>query len=312
LSYASAEYVRSLADFGAPRQLHRSAGWMLERPIPGTDGLRDACGPYPLFTCRNWSGLDSDLDDLREAGLVSLVLVADPLCNPPTELLPRWFDGVCRPWKEHHLVDLARADAFGSDHHRRNARRFNRHATVEVLPDPANWLDTWCGLYETLVERHGITGPARFSRAAFAGLLTLPGVVVLRAVTTAGVTAGMQIWLTDGQRAWHHLSAYGREGYRWGGASYALVLAALELLRFRGAKVVDLGGGAGLTAEYGDGLDRFKRGWSTHTAPAWLCGTVLDADRYAALHGDHATDYFPAYRDPDLVDAPEVTHAGRD
>jgi hypothetical protein len=209
-------------------------------------------------------------------------------------------------------VDLAGADGFGSDHHRRNARRFNRHATVEVLPNPADWLDTWCGLYDTLIERHAITGPARFSRTAFAGLLALDGVVALRAVTTAGVTAGMQIWLTDGRHAWHHLSAYGREGYRWGGASYALVLAALDLLRGRGVKVVDLGGGAGLTADHGDGLDRFKRGWSTRTAPAWLCGKVLDPGRYADLGGDHETDYFPAYRDPALVDAREVTHAGRD
>ena len=32
-----------------------------------------------------------------------------------------------------------------------------------------------------------------------------------------------------------------------------------------------------------DGLSRFKRGWATGTAPAWLCGAVLDRERYADL-----------------------------
>jgi hypothetical protein len=307
VSYASAEYTRSLADFGAPRRLDHSGGWVLERPLPGPVARKDACGPYPLFSCAHWSGLDRDLDTLRQDGLVSLVLVADPLSAPPAAALPTLFPNLCRPWKDHYLVDLAPGTEFGTAHHRRNARRFGRHASVEEVADPRQLLDEWCALYDKLCERHAVTGMARFSRRAFARQLALPGALVLRAVTSAGCTAGLQIWLTEDDRAWHHLSAYGREGYRWGGASYALVRAALGLLRDRGVAVADLGSGAGLTADPTDGLSRFKQGWATHTAPAWLCGVILDERAHDRAAGDHATDFFPAYRDPALVDTPEVT-----
>lgn len=307
MSYASADYIRSLADFGAPRRLDHSGGWVLERELPGPHGRKDACGPYPLFSCGNWPGLAADLDTLRADGLVSLTLVADPLSLPPADALPTLFPDICRPWKDHHLVDLAPGVDFGTAHHRRNARRFGRHASVCVIDEPGRCLDDWCALYGMLIERHGITGLARFSRRAFARQLDLPGALVLRAETSAGLTAGLQIWLMDGDRAWHHLSAYGREGYQWGGASYALMRHALGVLRDRGVKVVDLGSGAGLAADPTDGLNRFKQGWATRTAPAWLCGTILDAAAYRQAHGQHTTDFFPAYRDPALVDTPEVT-----
>ena len=147
LSYSHAQYAQSLTSFGSPRLLPSCGGWVCERPVPGPSGRRDAVGSYPLFSCRDWNGLPADLDDLRRDGLVSVVLVADPLSRPPVDKLPRYFDGVCRPWKTHHLVDLDRGGEPGTTHHRRNARRFLRHATVEVCGDPSAHLDTWCDLY---------------------------------------------------------------------------------------------------------------------------------------------------------------------
>ena len=312
MSYGSADYIRSLVDFGAPRRLAHADGWVLERALPGTGDSRDACGPYPLFACRDWARLGDDLEELRAAGLVSLVLVADPLSKPPADLLPTLFPDLCRPWKDHYLVDLRSTTEFGSTHHRRNARRFRRHAAVTVVDEPRAALDAWCDLYDKLTDRHGITGMARFSRRAFARQLELPGALLLRAETCAGYTAGLQIWLTEGDHAWHHLSAYGRDGYRWGGASYAMIQTALNVLQGRGLRVADLGAGAGLKADPGDGLSRFKKGWATATAPAWLCGVILDPARYNELRGHHDTNFFPAYRDPALADAMEVTHAGGD
>ena len=45
--------------------------------IPGIDRT-DAIGPYPIFSCTDWSALDEDLSRL-EGDPVSIVLVADPL-----------------------------------------------------------------------------------------------------------------------------------------------------------------------------------------------------------------------------------------
>jgi len=133
----------------------------------------------------------------------------------------------------------------------------------------------------------------------------VPGAVLLRAVTHDGAVAGMQLWYTDRERAWHHLSGYAPVGYRWGGASYALMQAALEHLRRRGVEVAGLGAAAGLNDDPDDGLRCFKAGWSTRTVAAWLCGAVLDPQAYAAL-APSGSAFFPAYRDPALQPAPEV------
>lgn len=311
MSYAHAQYAQSLADFGTPRSLSRSGGWVLERPIPGAGGRWDAVGCYPLFRCRDWSGLAGDLEDLGRDGLVSLVLVADPLGGAPAGGFGSVFGDLALPWKQHFLVDLGGSGEPGSAHHRRNARRFLRHARIEVCPNPAAELDTWCRLYDELVRRHDVTGVARFSRDGFARQLALPGALLIKAVTGDGAAAGMQIWLTEGDRAWHHLSGYAPEGYRWGGASYALVQAALTELARRGVTVADLGAGAGLDPDARDGLTAFKAGWATRTAPAWLCGKVLDRAAYDRLCAGRTGAYFPLYRDPAALaePEPEAVHA---
>ena len=105
--YASVLYARSLAAFGEPRELTESGGWILERGIPG-GGYRDGFGPYPLFTCRDWSGLSADFVRLGDR-LVTVTVVADPF-GPASETdLFRWFDVVIR-MKSRFVVDLAASD----------------------------------------------------------------------------------------------------------------------------------------------------------------------------------------------------------
>ena len=81
-------------------------------------------------------------------------------------------------------------------------------------------------------------------------------------------------------------------------ASYALFWAALE--HFKGtAAHAALGAAAGARPGEGGGLDRFKAGWASGVRPAFLCGRVLDPERYADLtakSGNDAVNYFPAYR----------------
>lgn len=76
--YLHANYARSLAELGRPRELSHSRGWILERDVPrGTE--RDGMGLYPLFTCLDWSGLPHDLEELRDdivsVGLLGLGLL---------------------------------------------------------------------------------------------------------------------------------------------------------------------------------------------------------------------------------------------
>jgi hypothetical protein len=295
--YLHADYAASMAGHGRPRLLPRSRGWILERLIPGA-GDRDAMGCYPLFCCVDWSALTDDLAGM-EGQLVSLALVTDPFGGFDPLTLQRSFPDLCRPFKEHQVVDLARPvlDRL-SEHHARNVRRSRRLVEAEVCETPSRHLDEWTALYATLIERHGIDGVAAFSRRSFEIQLSVPGIVAFRA-TEGGATVGMLLWYVQGEVAFYHLGAYSPRGYELR-ASYALFAKALEHFReVVGLRHASLGAGAGLRDSADDGLLRFKRGWATATRAAYLCGRILDRRRYDELPRFGGTDdatYFPAYR----------------
>jgi hypothetical protein len=293
-AYAAPGYAASLSEFGRPRQLERSGGWLLEREIGGGAG-RDLTGPYPLFACADWDALPQDLEEIDDA--VSVVLVADPLAEVGAPELQRAFPDRVLPFKRHHVRELD-APAELPDHHRRHLRRASAAVEVELCADPLYHLDDWIRLYAVLVERHGLTGIQAFSRDAFRAQLALPGLVAVRA-EREGATVGMALWLEDAPNAWYHLAAYAAEGYEVS-ASYALFDVALRRLRELGVRHVDLGGSAG-PADSDDGLARFKRGWATEERTAYLCGRVLDREAYDRLAGDGTSDWFPAYREPAAV-----------
>ncbi|MFO7609056.1 MAG: GNAT family N-acetyltransferase [Candidatus Krumholzibacteriia bacterium] len=208
-------------------------------------------------------------------------------------------------------MDLSRPfAATASTHHRRYARRCARLVDIEPCRAPLDHLEDWCRLYDELADRHAMSGPARFSRGAFRLQLGLPGVRLLRAVAPDNAVVGMQLWFVDGEHAWYHLGAHGAAGYA-AGVSFGLFAAAFALLRREGVRTVDLGGGAGLADDPEDGLSRFKAGWATHTATAWLGGAVLDRTAYARLCAGRRGAYFPLYRAPapERADVPEDLHA---
>lgn len=293
--YAHPAYAAALAEIGRPRRLSHSDGWVLERPIPGTD-LHDAVGCYPLFACARWDGLERDVRELT--GVVSLTLVTDPFGAYDAALLARCFPDRCVAFKEHFVTDLRRPDdAIVSRHHRRNVLRARRAVDVEVCARPLDRLDDWAALYAHLVRRHDVRGPAAFSRRSLAAQLAVPGIVALRA-DRGGETVGMTLWYERDDVADYHLGAYSEAGYAHGAAS-AIFAAALAHFRDR-VRWLALGAGAGVASDGEDGLSRFKRGWATGTRTAYLCGRVLDAPAYAALAPGHgagvAPGYFPAYR----------------
>ena len=310
--YLSGGYAGSLAEFGAPLALARSGSWLLQRTV--AEGLADAMGPYPLFCCRDWSALASDLDELgQRAGAagppISLVAVTDPFAfagEPGTELR-RAFPARVVPFKEHFVADLSRPLAsFVSAHHRRYALR--DVVAVDRCAQPLDWLDDWCGLYENLCARHGIRGIPALSRAAFARQLAVAGLNAYRA-SIDGVTVGMALWYRQGDVAYYHLAAYSQQGYQQR-ASFPLFWFAFQDLSAAGVGWASLGAGASTgdgatsSSQGTDGLVRFKRGWSTGTRTTYLCGRIFRPDVYATLtreRGREGSRYFPAYRDGELA-----------
>lgn len=294
--YGCEDYARSLAEFGRPRRLAHAGGWVIDRPVPGRADLSDAMGPYPLFSCEDWSGLDSDLAAL-EGELVSLTLVTDPFGDYREAALAALFPDVMRIYKPHFIVDLSRPlFAHLSGHHRRDARRALRGVSVEVCADPAQSINEWTSLYDTLVKRHGIRGIAAFSDQSLLQQFKVPGLTAMQA-KEGDNTVAMQLWFRNGPYAYYHLSAANERGYTLS-SSYALVHHAIEYFARAGCEYLDLGAGAGANPR-GSGLTRFKQGWSTGTRPVYLCGRILDRlayDRLSRTAAAPADSYFPAYR----------------
>ena len=293
--YAHPAYAESLAEFGTPRLLRHSGGWVLERKIPSTKA-HDAMGCYPLFSCPNWSGLSADLEEI-DKDLVCLSLVTDPFGVYDEGYLRVCFRELVVPFKQHFISCLDRPiETIVSKHHRYYARKALNRVSVERCDEPKAFLDDWIELYAHLTAHHGIHGIKAFSRTAFAAQLETPGLVMFRAVCE-GKTVGAHLWYKQCAVAHSHLAAVNALGYELM-AAYALYWFALESFAAE-VRWLNWGAGAGLDSQGADGLTTFKRGWATETRTAYFCGRIFDHEEYQNLltaRGVLPNDYFPAYR----------------
>jgi len=296
--YGSAEYAGSLGHLGTPLRLADAEGWLLRRQIPGT-GHWDAIGCYPLFICRHWERLQSDLSQLTD--VVSVTVVVDPLsAERAGSALSSAFPDLLASYRQHFLVDLQSnwADSI-SPKHRRTVEVALPQLVVQRCSDPATELDSWCDLYSYLKDKREITALADFPRASFARQLGVPGVVMFKATQGAEAVA-MHLWFVQGSTAYYHLSASNEEGYRLH-ASFALMWSALQEFQHRGLRWAALGGTPEARANGGEGgLARFKKRWATCARPAQLCGFIADRSAYADLTSKSlgSPAFFPAYRSP--------------
>src|SRR5579871_1997568 len=234
--YAHRDYATSFAEFVTPTRLARCGGWLLSRSIPNT-GLRDAIGPYPLFVCRDWSGLRADLDELV-GRFLTLAVVADPFGGVGEAALRTCFDRVSH-FKDRYVVNFRTpVDLIGSRHHRYYARKALRSISVECCDSPADFADDWIRLYEVLKIRHRLRGLKAFSPRSLKAQLNVPGAVVFRGCF-GGESVGMHVWYTNGEVAYSHLTASNEAGYKLG-AAYALHAYAIRWFSQR-VRWLDLG-----------------------------------------------------------------------
>ena len=294
--YATLPYAESLSEFGEVVELPRSGGALLAQPIAGASG-QDAAGPYPLFACRDWSGLSDDLQLLADR-LICAYVVTDPFAEATPEQLHATFPDVYYAYKQHFATDLTRPlDSIVDGHHRRNIRKGLKNFSIERRSADEPTMAAWQSLYNVLIERHGINGIARFSADSFAKQFAVPGFACFAAVDAEGV-CGMTLWYVDRGVAYYHLGAYNERGYAQA-ASFAIFATALQHFAAEGVRWAALGAGAGVTAA-DSGLTRFKQGWATESRPAYFCGRVLQPEAYRRLAASAPaeTKFFPAYRAP--------------
>lgn len=287
--YASPLYATALAGLGRAVDIPEWGSFVLARRLPDGGG-EDAMGGYPLAALSPDADLGGGLERMRRDGLVSFVMVPDPLSGPAPGRLTQAFD-LCRPFKTHHLVDPRVGGFDPSKHHRDRIRRGLRRCRVERVA-LGERLEAWTGLYAGLVERRAIGGAAAFGRGYFEALAQLEPLCAFAAFVEDRLCA-MTLWFAHAGVAYNHLTASNAEGYA-NGANFALYDAAIR--HFEG-RVINLGGGAGHADDPDDGLAAFKRGFANSSIQAWLCGAVLDPARYRTLAaGREGGGFFPAYR----------------
>lgn len=285
--YATLAYAKTQAHVGRPIYVSAWHTYVIARDWKGQS--TDAVGPYPITCMAVESDIGAGLESLREAGLVSVILVVDGLLGPPIIELQRAFTFV-RPFKTHYLVDLYQP----SKHHRYEIRRAARLGVeVRVMP-MLDILEAWTALYDQLISRHRIAGGQRFTRESFEILANC------ESLTTVAGFVGQELvschlWIQYKGFVWSHLAASSARGYT-SRAAYAVYDQSIR--NFPG-RLIDLGGAAGLNDTDDDGLARFKAGFANRQQSVYLCGAVLDAERYQALCAEAeppTSNHFPAYR----------------
>jgi len=295
MGYAHPLYCDSFKEFGEPRELPHCGGWVLVRPIPGTP-YKDAMGCYPLFACRNWEKLHEDMEHLG-SDLVSLVLVTDPFSNVAPSYLEQNFDLV-KAFKTHYVADLKYPlESFVTGICRYTARKSLKAMDVEVCHQPATYLDDWMRLYNNLISRHTITGINAFSYKSFEIQMNVPGMVMALGRCEGEIVGANLILIRDGV-AYGHLLALSKTGYKIN-AAYGILWKTFLYLSEQGVRYYDSGGTAGMNDDPQGGLAHFKRIWSNDKRPVYLCGRVLDREKYDTLCQSNQiadTGYFPAYR----------------
>jgi Acetyltransferase (GNAT) domain len=265
---------------------------VLKRLIPES-AWSDALGCYPLCSFDRAADLAGGLQRLRDADLVSISLVANPVDGPDPRALRENFT-VCRPFKTHYLIDHSARLKPPSATHRRWMGKALRECEVSKIR-LLDSLGEWERLYRTAIARHHITGLQAFSSEYFAVLAGMPDVEAF-AARVGKETVAMALWVRDPEVVYYHLGASSAHGYETH-AMYGIFAAALEY--YAGVRLIHLGGAAGVTASEHDGLARFKRGFANRQLDAYFCGACLDQKRYASLsHDPGNTDFFPAYRRP--------------
>ena len=292
---ASAAFGESYRAFGEILHLPRTGLQLIKRPI--REQAYDLTGVYPYALCVDWSGLNQDIDELRDRNAASVVFVADPFqADAVQKLTQNW--SLSRHFKTHYVVDLTQDWRQGR---RKEVRRTTRRALelyeTGIATDPISFAPTLWDFYQTTIRRKRVTGIQRLSLDTIEQQLAVPGAVLITAHDAVGL-AGATLFFDHGATVTAHLMFLSERAVH-NKATYALIFAGLEECEKRGCCFVNLGGATGTKDDLSDGVARFKKRWTENTRSAWICGSVLNATLYQQLEREsrcQSASYFPSYR----------------
>lgn len=288
--YLSKLYAGAFGNGYEPVRLEALGGYVLKRPIAGTD-YADAMGCYPLCPLAENAALEKDFEMLAAQGIVSLVLVTDPFFAMSVPRLEQLFDKVRVAYKEHFVIDFTQPEFAYSKHHRDRVRKAVKSVEVRKIA-LRDHLDEWCALYDGLVQKRGVTGIQAFSRHYFEALCALEPEMF--GGFSEGRLVCAHLCLQHAGHGYSHLTASSEEGYKLR-ATFAVYDFTFRHFAEHGGKMFDLGGGAGVE-NASEGLAQFKQGFSNATRPCHLVGKIINPAIYEKLSAVKQSNFFPAYR----------------
>jgi hypothetical protein len=295
--FSTRAYVEAAA-CGA--QLVNVPGWktsVITRCIPGTD-YRDAIGCYPFLPFAPHVDIACGLAELKAEGIVSVVLVTDPLHEPSADGLSE-FD-FCRPYKTHYMFDRSLGPINYTRRRWREVKQARDDLRIAEVDYPA-YASEFSRLYGNLINQHQIVGAAAFDDQFFDALKNVPGIRAIAAWAGDDLVSMMTFVVFEGT-AYSYLAGTTPEG-RLRRAHYGLYAEALE--GFMDARILNLGGAPGFKDDSEHGIVHVKRKLANTTRMSLLCGAVLVPEIYASLMTENsasriggADSFFPAYRSP--------------
>ncbi len=289
--YATQTYGTSLAHWGEVVQVNAWQNCVIKRPITATH--YDAAGTYPIMPFTKDTNIPAGIDELKQHGFVSLVMVLDDFHRPELDALHPYATTLS-PFKTHYLYRRSLGELTYDTHHKRALKKAVKSVQVDIA-NLADHVEAWTDLYHQLTTKLQLKGLHAFPLAHHQILASLENVIFLGAWIEDALVAG-HIFVRHNNILMSHLVASNAAGYEHR-ASFALNDFAIR--HFTDIDIINFGGGAGNSVGTDDGLARFKRGFANDTANTYLCGIILDTERYETLskaHTAHNSSYFPRYR----------------
>jgi transposase-like protein len=263
--YCSEPYAHALEEPGAtPLHVPAWGTYVLVREGP-REALQ-ATGMRPISPLEPSADMHAGMETLRQAGVTSVSLVAEPLFSPHPSVLEQAFT-ICRPFREHYFVDLE-AEIHLHKKHRNRLNQARRVCTVEEVRLDEQ-LERWHELYALNVAARQIPQP--FTRSHFEHLATLPSLRTI-AVLMDGEIVGMTLWIGHGDTLYLHDGAADERGFE-NSATYPAVAHVIETERTR--RYLLLGGSTGIHDDPLEGLAMFRRGFSNGSVFSHLCSARL-------------------------------------
>ena len=253
------------------------------------DGYVDYINVYPFFmekdnACYYWG-----------SSVVSATMVTNPLSGLT----------IGYPYKEHYIVDLPSYDFKDlPENHRRNIKRYIKEDSEvtlvsRIVTNKHDGIEDYIhNYYQNLVKRHNISGVTDYSKGQIRQLIDVPGAVLFETLYYKSIfhipyTINYSLFYIDGDDVYYHLSAQNDEGYKLA-SNFVMMHTAITFFKSLGLNKLLLGAVADTSA--GNGLQRFKKGFSTESRWNHIVKYVVNNEKYVELSEGKTGDYFPLYR----------------